>query len=239
MFYLPVPGTLGSCKDKNVVLESLNLLFTNEVGFYFSCIMTVKAQSNELVLTCWLLLDAVGSHLPLLLAGSQSRCILCTSGSWCGDTWNSLAVVEGEISFTMYWKEEVWWFVWFFQRTSWNCWTCFKYRFPVQILKETKYPPIWCLLLYQKFGIPAWQQGLGCCGPWKHHSGIFIRNFTVPSPCSFVVATVLKSHQLPLHWYLKISVQIKSGNRPPPSLWVTTNYLKACCLHGTCSVGAE
>jgi hypothetical protein len=52
MFYLPVPGTLGSCKDKNVVLESLNLLFTNEVGFYFSCIMTVKAQSNELVLTC-------------------------------------------------------------------------------------------------------------------------------------------------------------------------------------------
>lgn len=49
-----VPGTLCYCKDKIIVLESLNLLFTNEVDlfslFFLCCfsMMTVEAQSDRL-----------------------------------------------------------------------------------------------------------------------------------------------------------------------------------------------
>lgn len=77
-----VPGTLCYCKDKNIVLESLNLVFTNEVDLFFLCcfsMMTVEAESDELVLL---------SSLTCLyyLSVSQARFILCTSRSWRGDT---------------------------------------------------------------------------------------------------------------------------------------------------------
>ena len=106
---------------------------------------------------------------------------------------------------------------------------------PIRVLKETKYLPVSCLLLYQKFEIPACQTG-----PRKLWSmetswwNIYKNLFTGSSSCSFVITKILKLHQLPLTETLKYSLKLKVGTSF--FLWVTMSYLKACCLHDTCSM---
>ena len=132
MLCLLVPGTLCYCKDKNIVLESLNLLFTNEVDLFifFLCwfsMMTVEAQSDELVLL-WSL------TCLYYLSVSQARCILCTSRSWCGDTWYRMGVVEGKICFKIYILK------------GWIHQVCFSFN----IQSETP-GPVWLLQIWDSY----------------------------------------------------------------------------------------
>ena len=96
--------------------------------------MTVEAQSDELVLL-WSL------TCLYYLSVSQARCILCTSRSWCGDTWYRMGVVEGKICFKIYILK------------GWIHQVCFSFN----IQSETP-GPVWLLQIWDSYWYFGWNK---------------------------------------------------------------------------------
>ena len=178
MLCLLVPGTLCHCKDKNIVLESLNLLFTDEVAPFFSFLFLHDDIESLTEWTCTHMLTTVRCNETLF---ASTACQVRSQ-----DAYYVLQGLDVEMRetawlwlkvksfFSGYWKEGTLKFVLVptFKLTAEpvpDMGFLFEFWWKQNIF------PFHVFFCTRSLKFLLAKQAVGNCGPWKHHGGIFIR----------------------------------------------------------------